>query len=83
MRLGIARGIQNGVGIAVAPQETLEPQQPGIGVAPDQNRPGPAFGDQSGTAQDVGTHDQLAQLGRSNQQRAQMGGVECQRLAPF
>ena len=48
---------------------------------PDQHRARAAVLDQSDAAQDEGAHDDLADLGRADHQRAHMRGVERQRGA--
>ncbi len=67
--------------IAVARQEILQPHQFGIVAAADQNRARAALRDQRHPAQDEGAHEDLANLGGTDHQRAQMRSVERQRRA--
>jgi len=72
--------VEHGVGMAVARQKTLQSHQRRFaGSAGEQGAA--TVGDQRRSAQKECTHDDFADLGRPDDQGAQMGRVETQRLA--
>ncbi len=78
LRLRIGLGIERLVRMAVAGQETLQPQHVAVLGAADDHRPaGPGL-DQADAAQDQGAHDALAELGLGDEQRPQPLGRDDQ-----
>ena len=82
-RLLVGGRVEHRVRIGVARQKTLQPHQIGRAGAADQQRADAALLDQRDAAQDEGAHDDLAEFGRADHQRADMRGVERQRRAAF
>jgi len=78
--IGIARRVDDVVGLAVALQETLQPQALGaFGRAQDDGAGGTLL-DQRDAAQDQRANDALAEIGLGDDQRAQTRGAEQQDL---
>ena len=82
-RLLVGRDIEHRIRIAVAREKALDAYDVGRIRVPDQQRAGAAFLDQRHAAQDEGAHHDLAQFGRADHQRADMGGIVWQRGAAF
>ena len=82
-RFLVGGGVEHRVRIGVARQKTLQPHQVGRAGPADQQRADAAILDQRDAAQDEGAHDDLAELGRTDHQRADVRGVERQRGAAF
>ena len=69
--VGVGGGIDGGVGMAVAGQETLQAQHVGVIGRAHQHRAAAGAFDQRDAAQDEGAHDALADFGLADQQGAQ------------
>jgi hypothetical protein len=80
-RLLVGDRVEHGEGITVAREKTFQPQQVGRAGTADQQRADAAVLDQRDAPQDESAHDDLADLGRADHQRADMRGVERQRQA--
>ena len=76
VRFLVGIGIQHGVGIAVAREKALQTDEVGRTAPVDQQRAGAAVLDQRHPAQDEGAHQQFADFGRADHQRADMRGIE-------
>ena len=80
-RFFVGSGVEHGIRIGVARQEALQAEEIGRAAAIDQQRTGAAILDERDAAQDEGAHENLAELGGADHQRADMRGIEGQRGA--
>ena len=74
----VRRGVQDGVGVAVAAEKALKPHKVRRARSADQDRAYATLLDEADAAQDEGAHDRLADLCRADHQRTEMGGIERQ-----
>ena len=73
-------GIDHAVGLAVAAQELLQPENKRVAGMPDDDRPDRTAFQQSDTAQDQRAHDALAKVGLLHHQVAEPPRTDDQRL---
>ena len=80
-RFLVGVGVEHGIRVAVARQEALQPDEVGRAAAVDQQRARAACLKERDAAQNEGAHEDLADLGGADHQRANMRGIERQRGA--
>src|SRR6476646_4046705 len=77
--VGVIRGIEHRVGIAVATEKTFKPDELRCARLANQHRADAALLDESDATKDERSHENLANIGRADHQGAHMGGIERQR----
>ena len=75
--------VEHCIGIAIAPEEALQPDEIGRRRIADENRADPSVLNETDPAQDECAHDDLAHLGGADHEGANMRRVERQRDAAF